>query len=83
MADRVRSERPGDLSDGRFDIVAQGATPAADPAQAWAAVQPYADAGATWWIDGDWEHPTVDSNRRRIRAGPPAAAGSRGEPEEH
>jgi len=83
MADRVRSERPGDLSDGRFDIVAQGATPAADPAQAWAAVQPYADAGATWWIDGDWEQPTVDSNRRRIRAGPPVPSGSRGEPEEH
>jgi alkanesulfonate monooxygenase SsuD/methylene tetrahydromethanopterin reductase-like flavin-dependent oxidoreductase (luciferase family) len=83
MADRVRSERPGDLSVGRFDIVAQGATPAADPGHAWAAVKPYADAGATWWIDGDWEHPTVDSNRARIRAGPPAPPGSRGEPEEH
>jgi len=83
MAERVRSERPGDLSDGRFDIVAQGATPAGDPAQTRAAVQPYADAGATWWIDGDWDHPTVDSNRRRIRAGPPAPPGSRGKPEEH
>jgi alkanesulfonate monooxygenase SsuD/methylene tetrahydromethanopterin reductase-like flavin-dependent oxidoreductase (luciferase family) len=82
MADRVRSERPGELSDGRFDIVAQGATSAADPAQARAAVQPYADAGATWWIEGDWEHPTVDSNRRRIRAGPPAPPGSSDEPEE-
>src|SRR6266508_1417667 len=82
MADRVRSERPGDLSDGRFDIVAQGATQAADPAAARAAVQPYADAGATWWIDGNWEHPTVDSNRRRIQAGPPAPPRPRGEPEE-
>ena len=37
-----------------------------------AAVRPYADAGATWWIDGDWGGATVESLRRRIAVGPPA-----------
>jgi alkanesulfonate monooxygenase SsuD/methylene tetrahydromethanopterin reductase-like flavin-dependent oxidoreductase (luciferase family) len=71
MAQRVDAERPGDLADGRFDIVGQGSTPADDPARAGMIVRPYEEAGATWWIDGDWDHISVDSNRRRIQAGPP------------
>jgi alkanesulfonate monooxygenase SsuD/methylene tetrahydromethanopterin reductase-like flavin-dependent oxidoreductase (luciferase family) len=71
IARRVDAERPGDLADGRFDIVGQGSTPADDPARARTIVRPYEEAGATWWIDGDWDHISVDSNRRRIKAGPP------------
>ncbi|MEU4443430.1 hypothetical protein AB0K14_08105 [Actinosynnema sp. NPDC050801] len=31
----------------------------------------WADAGATWWIESDWET-TVDAVRDRIAAGPPS-----------
>lgn len=42
-------------------------------AAAGAATRPFADAGATWWIDAEWNEPTVDSVRRRVLAGPPRA----------
>ena len=70
IADHVARERPSDPSASPFEIVVQGTTGADDPAAA-DAVRPYADAGATWWIDADWEGATVDSVRRRIEAGPP------------
>jgi len=56
--------------DDGFEVVAQGST-SADPTAAAEAVRPWADAGATWWIDADWEGATVASQRRRIDAGPP------------
>jgi alkanesulfonate monooxygenase SsuD/methylene tetrahydromethanopterin reductase-like flavin-dependent oxidoreductase (luciferase family) len=74
MADRVDAERPGDAGDGRFDIVVQGSTPSDDPAGARAIVRPFEEAGATWWIDADWDRVTVESNRGRIQAGPPGPA---------
>lgn len=57
---------------GPFDIVAEGVTPAADRAAAAAQVRPYAEAGATWWIESPWLPPNeVADLRRRIAAGPP------------
>ncbi len=55
---------------GPFDVIVQGLTGAdeRDPA---AIVSPWAEAGATWWIEADWEHASVDGLRRRIEAGPP------------
>ncbi len=70
IAAYVARERPPELHDRPFDIVVQGSTRAEDPAAA-AIVAPYTEAGATWWIDADWESPTVDSVRARITAGPP------------
>ena len=62
-----------------FDVVhLSHAGPDADPA---AAVEPYARAGATWWLErltpdafgATWEGPwPVDAMRARIRQGPPA-----------
>ncbi len=75
MVRRVDAERPGDLGAERFDIVVQGSTPADDPVAGRATVRPYADAGASWWIDGNWDDPTVDALRHRIRAGPPGPPG--------
>jgi alkanesulfonate monooxygenase SsuD/methylene tetrahydromethanopterin reductase-like flavin-dependent oxidoreductase (luciferase family) len=54
-----------------YDVIAGGDTPG-DPGAAGAIVQPYAEAGATWWIErfhgsrGPLRH-----TRERLRAGPP------------
>ena len=63
--------------DRPFEIVAQGSTPAEREAAA-AIVAPWARAGATWWVDGDWESATVESVRRRIEAGPPSGGSTAG-----
>ena len=70
IAATVRARRDGGAQP--FEIVAQGSTPP-DRTRARAIVRPWADAGATWWLDADWESATVESLRRRIGAGPPPA----------
>ena len=37
--------------DGAFDIVWEGQTPGGDPRRAASIVRPFAEAGATWWIE--------------------------------
>jgi hypothetical protein len=55
-----------------FDLVAEGKTPADDPAAAAAIVQPWVDAGATWWTEADWDAMNdLPRVRARIEAGPP------------
>jgi alkanesulfonate monooxygenase SsuD/methylene tetrahydromethanopterin reductase-like flavin-dependent oxidoreductase (luciferase family) len=54
-----------------FDIIMEGTTSADDAASAAAAVKPWADAGATWWIESDWSDWDPAVMRRRIEAGPP------------
>ncbi len=66
LAARERAGRTGP-----YDVVAQGTTPASDRGRAAAIVAPYAAAGATWWVDADWEGATLASLRARILAGPP------------
>ena len=71
IADYAARERPPELRDRPFDIIVQASTRADDPVTARATVEPYAEAGATWWIEADWEHATGASVRDRIGAGPP------------
>lgn len=55
-----------------FDIVWEGETPADDREQAQSLVRPWAEAGATWWMESRWGNPTrLDEARARIRQGPP------------
>ncbi|HKD77115.1 MAG TPA: LLM class flavin-dependent oxidoreductase [Ktedonobacterales bacterium] len=55
-----------------FDIVWEGRTPGDDPAQVAGIIQPYIDAGITWWLESMWTEPnSVDDVRARIRQGPP------------
>jgi alkanesulfonate monooxygenase SsuD/methylene tetrahydromethanopterin reductase-like flavin-dependent oxidoreductase (luciferase family) len=59
-----------------FDIVLEGDTPGDDREQASAAVRPYAEAGATWWLEAVWRFfyaapGEVDGMLARIRQGPP------------
>jgi len=57
-----------------FDIVVEGTTPAADREAAAGIVAPWAEAGATWWVESDWEGGTVEAVHLRIAAGPPRKA---------
>jgi alkanesulfonate monooxygenase SsuD/methylene tetrahydromethanopterin reductase-like flavin-dependent oxidoreductase (luciferase family) len=67
----VRGRRTADGLPGPYDVIAQGSTRADDPASWWPTVAPWIEAGATWWIEADWETWDVDAIARRIEAGPP------------
>lgn len=57
---------------GPYDIVVEDVTPGDDPVAAADIVAPYAEAGATWWIESPWDY--GDDHERvlaRLRAGPP------------
>jgi hypothetical protein len=58
-----------------FDIISEGETPADDGAAAAAAVEPWASAGCTWWLETRWQVPAESDAsatvRERIAAGPP------------
>lgn len=67
----VEENREGDTP---FDIVWEGETPGEDPDRAAEIVKPYAEAGATWWMESPWTPPNdPDTLRERIRRGPPSA----------
>jgi alkanesulfonate monooxygenase SsuD/methylene tetrahydromethanopterin reductase-like flavin-dependent oxidoreductase (luciferase family) len=57
------------------DIVVEGETPGDNPTKAREIVHPWADAGATWWIEGHWQlPPDMDPQvylQKRIEQGPP------------
>ena len=59
-----------------IDVVAEGETPAGDPASAAATAAERAEAGCTWWLETRWQTPQdpsvrLDEMRARIAAGPP------------
>lgn len=55
-------------------IMLEGNTPRDDRVQAVSTVQPFAEAGATWWLEGVWSMAGgVDGMRTRIMQGPPIA----------
>jgi len=62
----VRSQRQDHTS---LDVAFAGVTEAATAASV---IQPYAQAGATWWLEGIWvERGSVQKMRERIQHGPP------------
>lgn len=54
-----------------FEVVVDGVTPGDDPAAAASITRAVAEAGATWWLEADWEHTELGWLRARIEAGPP------------
>jgi len=58
-------------SDAPYDVVWEGMTPGADGSAAAAMVQPWIDAGITWWIEANWETRDSSAVLDRIRQGPP------------
>ncbi len=51
-----------------FDVAVNGETPG-EPGRGAEMVQPYSEAGATWWVELSRE--TLEANRHRMRQGPP------------
>lgn len=54
-----------------FDIISEGETPGDNLAQAVEHIQPYIEAGATWWMEARWGASDTDAVRTRIHQGPP------------
>jgi alkanesulfonate monooxygenase SsuD/methylene tetrahydromethanopterin reductase-like flavin-dependent oxidoreductase (luciferase family) len=59
-----------------IDVIAEGETPAEDPAAARALVEPRAEVGCTWWLETRWQMSAesevrLDEIHARILAGPP------------
>jgi hypothetical protein len=70
---REHRQAAGLQADG-FDVISEGVTPAGDRAAARAATEPWAAAGATWWIEGDWSVEPAEVRayaEDRLAAGPP------------
>lgn len=57
-----------------LDMIAEGETPAGDPAAAAVAVAPWAAAGCTWWLETRWMDGAT-AMRERLAAGPPTGTG--------
>jgi alkanesulfonate monooxygenase SsuD/methylene tetrahydromethanopterin reductase-like flavin-dependent oxidoreductase (luciferase family) len=56
-----------------FEIAVNGETPA-DPRRGAEIVQPYIEAGATWWLEWEASRKGYDAYRTRIRQGPPCVS---------
>jgi hypothetical protein len=71
IVDWAEREWPAATRERPWDVVTEGRTPSDDAAAAAATVAEYEAAGATWWIESDWDSMSVDALRARIQAGPP------------
>lgn len=57
--------------ESNFDIIVEGTSPGSDFVSAAEKVFPWADAGATWWIESMWTEKDPEKWRQRLRQGPP------------
>jgi hypothetical protein len=57
--------------ESHFDIIVENTTPGNDHSAALAKVQPWIEAGATWWIESMWTEKDSEKWRERIQQGPP------------
>jgi len=74
MLSFIRAERHGE-DDRPFAVVLRGASPGGDRAAATATVEPYHQAGLTWWLEGVDGGRDLAAVRARIRRGPPDVQG--------
>ena len=54
-----------------LDIIVEGKSPGDDSEVALSKIKPFADAGATWWIESDWTTNNLKSLFERVKQGPP------------
>lgn len=55
-----------------FNIIIEGKTPGDNSEIANSIVKPFADAGATWWIESMWDSPDLNNVIKRVKQGPPS-----------
>ena len=71
MAAFIQEKKPNEP----FDIVVEGETSGDKPEEAADVVRPFAQAGATWWLETRWELPRTaegeQSVAQRVSQGPP------------
>lgn len=76
MAAYIRENRTAETP---YDIIVEGMTPGDDPINARETVQKWEEAGATWWIEANWDangKPELMAGvLERIRQGPPRVEG--------
>ncbi len=70
VAAYIRDRRSAE--DAPFDIAVNGETPS-NARRGAALVNPYREAGATWWIEYEASRTSLAAYRQRIRSGPPKA----------
>lgn len=71
MAADIATRRAGQAATAPYDIIVEGETPGDDPERARATLQPWAEAGATWWLETRWSAEGAEEVLARIRRGPP------------
>ncbi|NJN54370.1 MAG: hypothetical protein HC804_06200 [Anaerolineae bacterium] len=54
-----------------FDIIKEGESPLEKKEEWTEMVRPWAEAGATWWIESMWTAPHLDVVFERVQQGPP------------
>jgi Luciferase-like monooxygenase len=77
--DRIREMRRWLFENGArpdIDVIAEGETSTDDAGAARSTIEPWAEAGCTWWLESRWEMPhhareRIDEVRERLSAGPP------------
>ena len=55
---------------GPFDVVVSGELPREDPEKDAATIEAFAEAGATWWLEGPGDDEDLDYIRQLIPQGP-------------
>jgi len=60
------------LKKAPFDIIVEGKSPGDDSIESMSIIKPFADAGATWWIESDWTESNLEQLFKRVECGPPS-----------
>jgi len=55
-----------------LDIIVEGKTPGDNSEVTLSTVKPFAEAGATWWIESDWITKDFEQLFKRVKLGPPS-----------
>ncbi|MEJ3405489.1 LLM class flavin-dependent oxidoreductase [Rathayibacter sp. YIM 133350] len=74
----VQEREARGVGDAPFDIVQEGTTTGRDAGADAETVQPWIAAGATWWLESNWQVPADEIAgyaRARVAAGPPRPVG--------
>ena len=55
-----------------LDIIVEGKSPGDNSIESMSIIKPFAEAGATWWIESDWSKSNLEQLFKRVEQGPPS-----------